>query len=872
MKLFSLLACLITWLLSHPYASAQRYLPHLIRHDASQRLYPVEAARVMAWIANQKADKVSEVRWILSSKQDGAGELSLTWHAAGGAEIARAGMNYDEQVLDSGAAYFRQGWQQLAKGFGMAATAKPETAEAVSAAFWKGFASEELSRMTVVMNLEKWDGLGKAPNSALHAAELAGRLARAARPILAGSCMLDHLCLARSAAWLCHAESLAGVQAPREWAVISYLGGREIPASKAWKAAQGAAHEDMPAWRWWNAVMTSYPMSLRDMCKLAVEPNMKDEGLLFMLGHARMESGQITALSNIIAQLHRESLLKHADVSQTLLEEFTFTSLRGACFMIPQVQIHEWLQAMAGQLQPGGDDTINQMAEQAEPLTSTFLKTRDMNEAISQIGGLVTLSAAHRPRMQPVAAVSADDLVVHGWEITLLNWRLTYYFLEHSLGVPAEAAKFAEAVTKHAPSLIFAMQRLDTQEAIDTGKPALWLEYLDEKTLRRLLISEYNKPDPKTGKRLRFQGPMLHGFYMRGESCYRHWLMAHGNPSLLAYGVRRSGKLLEQGGENSISQALRFIHWQTNKPENLALLKEAETEILAQIEAACPNAFSLQSRSLIRRLEKENANDLTKASAFEKNYWLAPGYDDVDLIMEHYLVANAPAVAIRFYEQAREIGGDSVYFSNVPVPIRWMLAWWQKDAVGMQKAAKDSPSYSARDLEKHAIHEFCLPMHGKAEQVIKAYAERYKGEGSATAWLEEVIPVFNALKKTDHPNHDEAWQVMLRGHAFPHLQFVLLRHAGVSDAESARRFDQPGLPATQQLLRAYWLADADSFNQITTNSRNALIKNIHPMTRALIPLMEAELMKKPLIESLPDLKPAEEPRLDLMVRRLLEKK
>lgn len=871
MKLPALFVALIVFALFTQTAFSQRYLPHVVMHDMAQRLYPVEAARVMAWMVNQKAAKTTEVRGTMASKQDGGGEWTLTWHSAGGEEMARSVVSYDAASLDGGAAHFRQGWKQMAAGFAFKVSAKPEKADAVSKAFWDGFSSADLSRMTAVMSLEKWSGRTQAPENAAQAAELAGRLARVARPVLAGACTLDHVCLARAAAWLCHAESLAGVELPREWAVISYLAGREIPASKAWAAAAVPAYKESPSWRWMDAVLTTYPMSLRDMCKLAVEPGMRDEGMLLMLGHARMEAGQVQALSNVISVLHRESIPRHADAVQVFMERFNFTSLRPASFLLGQLQLQEWLQAMSGQVQPGGDEVINQMAELAEPLINDLRRLRDPNEITSRVGSLVTLAAGHKPLMRPVAAVSAEDLVVHGWEITLVHWRQLYDFLDAKLGAPEEATKFAEAVKKHAPSLGFAMQRLDTKEARDNEKPSAWLEYLDEESLHRLLANEYNKPDPKTGKYLRFQGPLLHNFYMRGGGAYRHWMIAHGSSSLVAYGTRRAAKLLEQGGEGSASQALRFIEWQTSAPESLAKLSETELQIFSKIEAACPNAFYTQRRLLLRRLETEKADDLTQAAAIEKSYWQAPGYNDVGLVMELYLKGNAPTAAIRFYQQAREIGGDSVSFSNTEAPMRWAIAWWQKDAAGMQSAAKDSPSYSARDLEKHAIHEFCQPGHGKAAEVIRAYAERYRGAGSATAWLGEMLPVFDALKQAGHPKHEEAWQVLLQGDAHPHFQFLLLREAGISDAECAKRLQKASTSLASRAQGAYWRHMPEEFIQIQKEPSSGTQGKIHAMSRALLPLMEAELLKKPLVESLPDLKPAEEPRLEVMVQKLLQK-
>jgi len=387
MKLPALFVALIVFALFTQTAFSQRYLPHVVMHDMAQRLYPVEAARVMAWMVNQKAAKTTEVRGKMASKQDGGGEWTLTWHSAGGEEMARSVVSYDAASLDGGAAHFRQGWKQMAAGFAFKVSTKPEKADAVSKAFWDGFSSADLSRMTAVMSLEKWSGRTQAPENAAQAAEMAGRLARVARPVLAGACTLDHVCLAR----------------------------------------------------------------------------------------------------------------------------------------------------------------------------------------------------------------------------------------------------------------------------------------------------------------------------------------------------------------------------------------------------------------------------------------------------------------------------------------------------GMQNAAKDSPSYSARDLEKHAIHEFCQPGHGKAAEVIRAYAERYRGAGSATAWLGEMLPVFDALKQAGHPKHEEAWQVLLQGDAHPHFQFLLLREAGISDAECAKRLQKASTSLASRAQGAYWRHMPEEFIQIQKEPSSGTQGKIHAMSRALLPLMEAELLKKPLVESLPDLKPAEEPRLEVMVQKLLQK-
>ena len=68
-------------------ALAQFYAPETEYHDPVQRLFPVEAARVLAWRANQQTNRFADVTYTVSTATNGTTSWSLAWLGTDGKSV-----------------------------------------------------------------------------------------------------------------------------------------------------------------------------------------------------------------------------------------------------------------------------------------------------------------------------------------------------------------------------------------------------------------------------------------------------------------------------------------------------------------------------------------------------------------------------------------------------------------------------------------------------------------------------------------------------------------------------------------------------------------------------------------------------------------
>lgn len=850
---------------------AQHYTPEVCLHDAAQRMFPVEAARVMAWMENQKSDRIGEITWQVAGEINGRSEWKIGWKSRQGGEIASATVTYDVTKLNSGPGYFRDVWSQLMDGLHFEAGKGAGTASELEAAFWRGSAREGGTRTNAVANAQVWLNQGSPRSKAQDAAELAGLLAQGATPILGGSCTLDYLMLSRAASWLCHAEALSGVALTREWCVIAHLGGREIPASLAWKEAKDAAKLEAPSWRWWDMILTNYPAKAKDVCLFATTPGLTESGLPFVLSYLRYETGASRALENILAELYGQKLLSQPDYTPLLSEWFVMGRLRTRCFQLARKNQRDWLELLTLQKQPGADELSSIAADAAD----SALAAMDDDEGkdvpipgLAATGKVVQLGAkAHNGPLSPQAAVSSAELLVHGWESSLQVWRQIYEYFDYRLGIPETAAAVGRGVRASAPSL-GAMMVSRTQKPQDPSFPLTWLEYLEEPNLNGLVIRQKGRGTPKAGDPgLAIQ--FLRNCMKRGPAAYDQWNTLFPSNTGEVSSTRLAEMLLKQSSENSMSYACKFYHIRLPEHVRARFLEQGVT-LFEKTRKACPNALKLLREVLAGELNKSPVPALEAAQKLESHYWLAPGSDHIALIMEKYVEANAPQAAARFYSQALEVDGGSIGFSNTEAPMRWALAWLEGNKDDMAAADKDASSYSSIDLEKHCLQALCAGDYNMLTKTGEACLKRYGPAPNATSWLLSMPPYLDALKDKDNPRHLEAQSQFLRGGEYPHIQFIILMNLEIPKEECIKMLEWDGRKDYQQLLINYWKGYPIPFQKMRETMPPYRRNQMPPMFRLILAHLSAQLFKVPKA-SAPDLKPALETRIDVLVRKAMAK-
>jgi len=229
-------------------ARAQFYAPPVDFHDVAQRRFPVEAARVLAWLQNQQQAGVTEITYEV--KTSGATEVvwSFEWKKAKGPS-RKAVVRYPESALRKGADWYRDVWAQLTG----ADWALPKTpAGDLEMEFWNGASGAGITRMGgVAAGLEQ---LAAAPQpAAADSAKLAGTLLEAAVPVLSGMVTIDGSLMGRSAAWLCVAEQQSGTKLGAVWAPLFALAGRGAEARAACGESREPEEKTLgPVWRSWD--------------------------------------------------------------------------------------------------------------------------------------------------------------------------------------------------------------------------------------------------------------------------------------------------------------------------------------------------------------------------------------------------------------------------------------------------------------------------------------------------------------------------------------------------------------------------------------------------------------------------------------------
>lgn len=850
---------------------AQHYVPQVCLHDAAQRMFPVEAARAMAWMENRKADRIAEVTWQAAGEIDGRCEWKVGWKSHDGGEIATATVTYDLAKLNAGAAYFREVWAQLAKGLHFETAKGTGEAKELETAFWRGSSKAGGTRMSAVMSSQTWLNQGHPQSNALDAAELAGLLAQGAAPILGGSCTLDYLMLARAAAWLCHAEALTGTVLTREWCVFSHLAGREIPASHAWKEAKDATTQNISAWRWWDKVLTSYPMTLKDACLFAIQPGQAEFGLPFLLAYLRFETGASKVLENVLAELYGRDLASQSDHAALLSEWFVMGRLRTWCFQSAQKNQREWLELLALQRQPGADEFTSEAADSADAALAAIGEEEGREVFIPGLkatGKVVELGVkAHDRPLRPLAVVSSDELVLHGWESSLLVWRELFEFFDYRLGAPDATKALVKDVSTAAPSLTSMMKKLSLPPA-ETGFPLTWLEYLEDRKVCQIAIHQKDRGTPKKGdpgRAIQF----LRNCMKRGPTSNDQWRTLFPSNTGEVNSIRLAEMMLKQGSENALSHACRFYN--LGLPERIreSFQKQGVT-MFEKTRKACPNAFLLQRDMLADELKKAAVPALEAAQKLEAHYWLAPSREHVAFIFEKYVEANALPAARRFYAEALRIDGGSIGFSNAEAPMRWMLAWLEGKKNDMTSAAKDAATFSARDLEKQCLHALCMGDHARASQTAAAYLQRYGPAPRATNWFSSMLPLLNALKDAEHPQHLDAQKQFVTGGEYPDMQFVILKELGMSKDDCIQLMEVDGARDYTKILIAYWKGDAQAFQKARDSLVNYRRFQMPAMFKIMVVYLNAQLLQLPEITS-PDLKPQGETQIDVLVRDILRK-
>lgn len=216
-------------------ASAQFYAPDTEYHDRVQRLFPVEAARVLAWDSGRVTNGIAEVEFKVSVTTNRITTWQISWLDAGKKLLKSAKVEYPQSLLNSGPEYYRQVMRQLlTSGWPDLPPLKPGQVEDY---FWRGASEAAVNREASLDRVLHLSQSVPAQKDSAWVPELAGLLVHSALPALSGHLTLDVTLEARSAVWLALAEKASSKEFPQLWSPVLFLAGRQKTALDLWSAS-----------------------------------------------------------------------------------------------------------------------------------------------------------------------------------------------------------------------------------------------------------------------------------------------------------------------------------------------------------------------------------------------------------------------------------------------------------------------------------------------------------------------------------------------------------------------------------------------------------------------------------------------------------
>jgi hypothetical protein len=767
--------------------NAQFYAPETEFHDKAQRLFAVEAARVIAWRENLGTPKVVEVAFTVKTGTDRTTTWDLSWLDKSGRALKKFQVKYPESLLEGGPEFYREVFRQIWSASQTPALTNISTVE-LNSSFWHG---AELTGIAREEGLKAAFDLARTNlDEARSLPSLAGLLTHIPMPSLCGGVTLDGLLLARGAAWLALSEKM--LTDPRSasnenWAPLLFMSGRENAACELWKSRVAAGQDNSRGpvlFEWWDFFLRQ--PNARAAFEFAASSRQRRFGMPMMTYYSRVHHLG-AQLADILVPLYGPS----PDSLRRLYNYGSFfsaaTSIGGGRLLEgawPAIFRKEWMNilnefTLSPQDYVGHRDKLKAASpsssasvEEADDLSLTGLKeSAPLLELAQEQGG--------KGALIPVATVTARDLLNYGWEMNGLQMGARFYFVNERWGVRDLAQKIFDQATRDIQGQAPFFPGPYQKQIFNLKESMYRLQMVDDLTWRiKVDVQPFSKDITDTNAaRIFYQRCWLRPYEVRFQ----------------AYTLCRSGQCDEatrvlkryhrECGRKSDQISMEYIaDWNSKE-----LAKEPALQTLGeQLAEAAPEPTETQIKLLFQKKYQQMSN-AERAQAYEKLFWQNPDSNLEQSILNGYIVGGAWKSAKRFYTQAREVVTREVGFSNFMAPKAWMLGFLDGDENLMTLALEDSNSGSSlamlTTVWHYAVHDQTRKMQDQLDELI----ERYESDGRQNSQgrkMKSFIPLMPALKDPKHPRHEEALDHFGKSEAATNLRWILIQkyHLSVPDA------------------------------------------------------------------------------------------
>lgn len=847
MKLrFTLLLLLCAWPLS---LVAQFYAPPVDYHDTVQRRFPVEAARVLAWIHDGGRPGIAEVTYHAETSAAGETVWSFAWSTPG-KPSRKATVRYAEASLRGGAEWYRNVWKQLTAPDWQAPKAP---AADLGAAFWEGAASGGLTRFEGIDSALKQIAADSCPAGA-GAARLSGTLVQTALSYLGSPVTLDGSVLARAAAWLCAAEQETGAKVAPEWATVMILAGRGPECAAAWA---GRPERPAPVWRCWDLLIRQ-PGPGEALATIAEPANRLYAAPLFA-ACSEMDSGYGDLFRDLANKLYPGEafgfLLDYGPELNRVMGRAPYAA------EFPMRFLHDWLGVLRGFTPlPGDAADLPELARAIHELDGKFSATEAPGQGLADL-----LNRAARKAegpLIPVAVVTAQDLLIYGWDfggVQLASLHATYSIHPpfHPLARELESRWLAQVSGWTAFNI---NTRGAAAEALETTDR---YQYIVQSKVARLLNSVPPRAWPKTPEA-----------YAR-----RRWLLdthravdfaqSHeGDARGLAELIRRS---IREGSAYALGSLL------VNTPILNRALPGSSPEVMAlrqELQRAVPGNTEGQL-ALVGLQFDSNRDPFGYAQALERAHWSTGLGIAPKAVFLNYVRANAPGSAFRFYDRWHEAAVDSGDAKSRFASAVFALAVLQADAPRAHALRKES------GVEATWTEALLGEDAAAARKALDAQLEKFPNAIAAPAFRalrDDFLPLLPALKDPKNPDHAKALDAFPKSDLLLLEQWVVYARAHLSPVEAVRFFTAPEMTGDRLMVVAALQGDQATFQRLFEAEADDLFAPrapgvAQPGPRAvLLAWLKNLLLRTPAPQQEPDLMPPHARPLLLRLRELVKEK
>jgi hypothetical protein len=800
--------CALAVILLSRSVHAQFYAPETQWHDVSQRFFPVEAARVLAWLERQSGGVVAEVAYDLRRTGGGINEWQIRWLNADRKEVRAATVRYPDATLTNGPAFYREVFNQLG-GRTNPLSGKKITGAALESAFWEGANRAGYSRMECLQAaFDAWKPTkGDLPDPA-QVALLAGLLAQTPTHGFWQQSALDALLLARAAAWLCVAES-SGTSNDALWSPILFVAEREWQARAIW-----TPRTNPPVAAWWNVLISGAPAN--EALVFVAAPEQRSRAMPMMAWQGSISDGYVIAAGNLLEPLlgkpNRDYLRLHdyapgfADSTVEnghLVNGWWPVLARGAwvrtlkAYPANELDFRGYGEALA--------EAGRALHEQPSQPEHSFGDGADNStrqlDSVSPL--LRSAYAAAVGPLTPVAHVTARDLLHFGWENAVLQMGARHYFVQTKWGVPELAREILKAATNHIPH--FATLTASTTNSADLAEALHRLQFVNWTFGGRWPAAGTRNSEVLTNDlstlRTHWLRPSMTAWL------YNWWFWAH-TPQ-----ERRSiiAALLEQGGRRMNLKLLNFLTSDSKSLDELRAWGGALTNGL-------PLATGL-TWDYLRRLRVGTSTVVVPTPEAcrqaEKLFWSNPNSTLAPTVFQMYLLAGEFPAAKAFYAEAMDLSYDAVSYSMRMESPRWILAMFEGDKQAIRQVLSEHETGSLQDYLVRINDALWRQDYKAAEALVQEGIDRY-GAGkpnspSSLEILRRVLSLRRALADPKDGGHAHALGYLVNVTTLPLTQWILIQNLKLSPADAATFLGGDKAKGVRKLMIHYLQKDKNAF-------------------------------------------------------------